>query len=460
MARKADEAIAGGPAPGPGGQAPPTRGQRWLARLALVAAIGAVVVLLLFGGLKSITALLLGFVGLAVTCAAGWWFLAKRGILRWLAFALLVAAPVFLIVVYVVVGLLWDIALSIVLAAAAVAAGRAALSGEHLSAKPPEYPAARQRQPFVIMNPRSGGGKVGKFGLRDKATALGAEVAMLQGPGTVDVAALARQAVDRGADLLGVAGGDGTQALVAGIAAERDVPMMVISAGTRNHFALDLGLDRDDPASCLDALSDSVELRIDLGLIADRTFVNNASFGAYAAVVQSPAYRDDKVGTALQMLPDLLGGEEGPRLVVRVDGKVVLEGPQAVLVSNNPYGTGDIAGLGRRARLDQGVLGVVGVTVDSAAQAAGLLRGAQRSRGMTVLRVHEVVIDADEPQIPVGIDGESVLLDTPVRCAIRPLALRVRVPRDRPGVPDPRPPLDWARLRREALTMARTAGTS
>jgi len=86
-------------------------------------------------------------------------------------------------------------------------------------------------------------------------------------------------AVDGGADLLGVAGGDGTQALVAGIASGRDVPTMVISAGTRNHFALDLGLDRDDPAACLDALTDGVELRIDLALIGDRTFVNNASFG-------------------------------------------------------------------------------------------------------------------------------------------------------------------------------------
>ena len=139
---------------------------------------------------------------------------------------------------------------------------------------------------------------------------------------------------------------------------------------------------------------------------------------------------------------------------------MILEGPQAVLVSNNPYGTGDIAGLGRRARLDQGVLGVVGVKVESAAQAAGLLRGAQRSRGSPCSPLHEVVIDSDEPQIPVGIDGESVLMPTPVRCTIRPLALRVRVPRDRPGVPDPRPPLDWARLRRQALTVVRTAGTS
>ncbi len=434
-----------------------TRRQRWLARLAFAAAIAAVVELLLAGGLKSITALLLGFLGLAVACAAAWWFLANRGILRWLAFALMIAAPVFVIVVYVWAVLFWELALGIVLAAVAVAAGRAALTRDHTSAGPPERAAAPPRRPFMIMNPRSGGGKVGKFGLKDKATALGAEVAMLEGPGIVDVAALARQAVDNGADLLGVAGGDGTQALVAGIASGRDIPIMVISAGTRNHFALDLGLDRDDPSTCLEALTDGVELRIDLGLIGDRTFVNNASFGAYAEVVQSPAYRDDKVGTSLEMLPDLLGGQQGAHLVVRVDDQVIIDGPQAVLVSNNPYVTGDIAGLGRRMRLDEGVLGVVGVKVDSAAQAAGLLRRAQRARGLTVLTAHDVIIEADAPRIPVGIDGESVLMPTPVRCAIRPLALRVLVPRNRPGVPDLRPPMDWKQLSRQALTMSRQA---
>jgi diacylglycerol kinase family enzyme len=310
----------------------------------------------------------------------------------------------------------------------------------------------------MIMNPRSGGGKVSKFGLKDKAVALGAEVSLLEGPGVVDVAALARHAVDRGADLLGVAGGDGTQALVAGIAAGRDIPMLVISAGTRNHFALDLGLDREDPARCLDALTDGVELRIDLGMIGDRAFVNNASFGVYAEVVKSPAYRDDKVGTVLHMLPDLLSGHQGAHLIVRADGRVILEGPQAVLVSNNPYETGDIAGLDRRARLDRGVLGVGGVKVDNAAQAAGLLSRAGRSRELTALTAHEVVIDSDEPQIPVGIDGESVLMPTPVRCTIRPLALRVRVPRNRPGVPEPPPQLDWARLRHLAFTFGRTTG--
>jgi diacylglycerol kinase family enzyme len=441
------------------------RGRRWLARLAIAAALASATVLLVCGGLRSITALLIGIAGLVIAGAAAWWFLVNRGIARWLACVVLVAAPAGVIVAYVIAGLLGDIALSAGLAGVSVVAGRAALRGDRAAAEPRAYPVPPPRRPFVIMNPLSGGGKVGRFGLTAKAAALGADIALLGSPGLedtaledtgiVDVAALARRAVDGGADLLGVAGGDGTQALVAGVAASRDVPMMVISAGTRNHFALDLGLDRDDPAACLDALSDGVELRIDLGKIAGRTFVNNASFGVYAQVVQSPAYRDDKAATALQMLPDLLTGATGARLVVRVDGRVILDGPQAVLVSNNPYETGDIAGLGRRARLNTGVLGVVGVKVGTAAQAVDVLGRAERSPGLTVVTASDVVIDADRPQIPVGIDGEAVLMTTPVHCTIRPSALRVRVPASRPGTPQPRPRLDWTRLFRQALTFTR-----
>ena len=182
------------------------------------------------------------------------------------------------------------------LLAVAMAAGRApAWPREAVPERMPEHEVPPPERPYLIMNPRSGVGS-DRFGLKDKAEALGATVVLLEGPGPVDVGELARQAVAEGADLLGVAGGDGTQALVAGVAAEHDVPLLVISAGTRNHFALDLGLDREDPARCLDALVDGVELHVDLGFIAGRPFVNNASFGAYAAVVQSPAYRDDKAG--------------------------------------------------------------------------------------------------------------------------------------------------------------------
>jgi diacylglycerol kinase family enzyme len=428
--------------------------QRWLARLSLVAAAAAVLVPPVVAGLRqSIALVLVGLAGLALTLAGAWWALTNRGLVRGLAVALAVAAPVTVLVLYTRARLTWVVLLALGLGAVAVAAGRAALRRDAIPERMREHEVPPPRRPFLIMNPRSGGGKVARFGLKDKAEALGARVVLLEGPGTVDVGELARTAVADGADLLGVAGGDGTQALVAAIAAEHDVPLLVISAGTRNHFALDLGLDREDPSRCLDALRDGVELRVDLGFIAGRPFVNNASFGAYAAVVQSPAYRDDKARTTADLLPELLVGQQGPRLVATA-ASVTVDGPQAVLVSNNVYGMGDIAGLGRRARLDRGTLGLFAVTVTSAVQAAGLVRGTG-SRGLTRLTGREVVVDADTPQIPVGVDGEALLLDTPVRCTIRPAALRVRVPRDRPGVPDPKPIMDWKRLRQMALTVPR-----
>jgi diacylglycerol kinase family enzyme len=121
-----------------------------------------------------------------------------------------------------------------------------------------------------------------------------------------------------------------------------------------------------------------------------------------------------------------------------------------VLVANNPYGTGDIAGLGRRARLDRGLLGVVSVSVGSARQAAGLLRG-RHATGLVVLTAKRIEISTDGPRLPVGIDGEAVTLPAPVVCTILPGALRVWVPRDRPGVPPPKPAVSWARLRRLAM---------
>nr|WP_322987238.1 diacylglycerol kinase family protein [Phaeacidiphilus oryzae] len=236
------------------------------------------------------------------------------------------------------------------------------------------------------------------------------------------------------------------------MAAELGLPFLVIPAGTRNHFALDLGLDRADPAKALEALRDGVELRVDLGRAGGRPFVNNVSFGAYAAVVQSPAYRDGKTRTVLELLPDFLVGHRGPRLTARA-GERVFDEPQALLVSNNPYGYRDIVGLGRRSRLDGGVLGCVGVTVDSAAQAAGLLRG-RHSTGLARAAAPSVRVDADQETVPAGIDGEAVRLPVPVHCEVLPGALRVLVPRLRPGMYRERPELDWRLLFRLGLTSA------
>ncbi len=430
--------------------------RRWLARLALVAA-SAVVVAVLAGGWGSLLLLGAAALGLALVLVGAWWFLSNLGPRRWLGVAAAVAGPLATVAFYVAQGKLLEVTLAVLLAITATTAARLATEeSEPVPEGMPEAPATPPTRPFLVMNPRSGGGKVGRFGLDALATDLGAVVTVLDGPDHVDVAALAREAAAGGADLLGVAGGDGTQALVAGVAAEHGLPFLVISAGTRNHFALDLGLDRERPDTCLAALGDGVDLWVDLGRINGNTFVNNVSFGAYADIVQSPEYRDDKRGTTLQMLPDILAGHRGPRLDVRVDRETVVEAPQALLVSNNPYGLGDLAGLGRRARLDGGVLGVIAVTVGSAGAAAGLLSG-RHSRGVISLVAHEVVVDADTAEIPVGVDGEAVVLPTPVHCVIAPRALLVRVPRIRPGVPTHRPPTDWRLVRQQALGLGRLA---
>lgn len=409
----------------------------------------AIAILAIFAGLKSFTMFAVGLAGSAVSLAAAFFFLSQRGIRRLLSLAVFVLAPVAVIIAYAFGNVLWVAVVSAATWLLATITARWSLTGDQTDWRMPERPAEPPaRHPYLIMNPKSGGGKVEKFDLKRKAENLGAEVFLISGPEPVDVANVARHAVAQGADLLGVAGGDGTQALVAGVAAEHDIPFMVISAGTRNHFALDLGLDRQDPSACLGALSDGVELRVDLGMINGQVFVNNASFGAYAEIVETPAYRGDKLNTTLNLLPDLLQGHRGARLSARADDTEV-RSPQALLVANNPYGTGDVAGLSRRARLDRGLLGVIGVKVRSARQAVDLLRG-KNAAGLRVLTTKKIEISADADEIPVGIDGEAVSMSTPVTCTISPSALRVWVPRDRPGITPPKPPVNWARLRQLA----------
>ncbi|MGW6918467.1 diacylglycerol/lipid kinase family protein [Kitasatospora sp. NPDC054939] len=443
------------------------------ARLALVAAVLTALVLLAVVGDGGLVVLTTGLVGLALTGAGGWWALAHHGAQRVAGALLAVAAPIAVVAVYAAVGAWLPIVVAVALWAVALASARSGLRlvrprSVHAHRTPPP------RRPVLIMNPRSGGGKVARFGLVERAEKLGAQVVLLDPAVHTDVSELARRAVADGADLLGVAGGDGTQALVAAVAAEHDLPFLVISAGTRNHFAMDLGLDRTDPSTCLDALTDGEEVRVDLGTVAGLPFVNTVSFGAYAEIVQSPAYRDAKLGTALEALPNLLLSAPERRLYAQVDA-TRLEGQQAVLVSNNVYTGADPLAAGRRPRLNAGVLGVLGIRVEGATQAAEIALRGTRASGIRTLTAHEVVVGPGNgggnggnggtpnggqggggsstpnggnggPGIAVAVDGEALRLTPPVVCRIRPQALRVRVPVHRPGAPESSLPLDWHRL--------------
>src|SRR3954447_753955 len=289
------------------------------------------------------------------------------------------------------------------------------------------------------MNPRSGGGKVVRFDLEAEAGRRGIRPIVLR-PGD-DLRALAEMAVSEGADVIGMAGGDGSQALVADVARQHDVAHVCVPAGTRNHFALDLGLDRADVVGALDAFGPALDRQIDPVPIRDRIFVNNGSLGVYATVVQSEAYRDAKLGTTARMLPDLLG-PGGKRFDLRFDWPdgAPRSSADMLLVSNDVYRLESMTGFGTRPRIDDGLLGVVTVTVDRAAdlptlmslEAAGSI---ERFRGYRAWSTPEFVVDSSEPLIDVGVDGEAVRLQPPLRFRSLPGVLRVRTPLATPGAP-------------------------
>ncbi len=107
-------------------------------------------------------------------------------------------------------------------------------------------PAEPPHRPVLFVNPRSGGGKAARGKVAERARANGIEVVILT-PGQ-DLAALARAAIGAGADVVGMAGGDGSLAVAA---AAHGIPFVCIPAGTSNHFALDVGADRRDVTGAL-----------------------------------------------------------------------------------------------------------------------------------------------------------------------------------------------------------------
>jgi diacylglycerol kinase family enzyme len=292
--------------------------------------------------------------------------------------------------------------------------------------------ATAPRHPVLLCNPWSGGGKVAKFGLVELAGELGVEVVMLDHG--LDLEQLARDAVERGADCLGMAGGDGSQALVASIAVEHDLPFVVVSAGTRNHFALDLGINREDPRGSLLAFRDAIERRIDYATVGDRLFVNNVSLGIYASIVQQEGYRDAKVDTTKALLPTMLGRTEEPfDLQFTGPDGAEIDGAYLVQVSNNPYVLGATLDASQRRRLDTGLLGVVAVTAASGAEAAGVLAMSALGQRRRSRHWHEFTTEAFEVRSRsgwayAGVDGEALRLDTPIEFRIHPRGLRLLVP--------------------------------
>lgn len=412
----------------------------WRTRVAAVVALlapvaMAIVAMVALAGDLAIAALAVGLV--LVASVAIWFALTRRGPRRAAAVALAALAGTGLIVVLAThwQGVLALVGLLLLLAvfglAARYALGRTRETVDRAAAAA-LVPVGAAGSAVLIINPKSGGGKAERFDLAAEARRRGVEPIVLR-PGD-DLLELADGAIARGAQVVGMAGGDGSQALVATIAARREVAYVCVPAGTRNHFALDLGLNRDDVVGALDAFTDAVERRIDLARVNGRVFVNNASLGVYAKVVQSDAYRDAKLETWTRMLPDLLGPDAEPidLELTAPDGSLCDDAP-LVLVSNNPYRLTSMAGAGTRERLDTGVLGVVAARVRTAADVSKLVAlemvgQVGRFSGLMSWHTLEFEVRSGTP-VEVGLDGEALVLEPPLRFTSMPGALRVRLPR-------------------------------
>jgi diacylglycerol kinase family enzyme len=388
--------------------------------IAALVLMGAAVILAAVLAVTGLPGTLLVVAGGVLAGVSAWQGIAHRGPERVAAF-LLAAIAAAAAVVLIPGGRVPEWVGVAVLATLSAAATRAAFAARvHLA------PAPAPRRPALLVNPRSGDGKAARAGLSAEAARRGIEVVELA-PGD-DPGEIARRVADEGADAIGMAGGDGSQAAVAAVAASRGLPFVCVPAGTRNHFALDLGVDRRDVTGALDAFADGGERVVDIATVNGRTFVNNVSLGIYADAVSSDGYRRAKLRTLLTTMAEW--AREGPRLDLRWTGPGghAHAAGGAILVSNNVYRLAHAVGSGTRPRMDEGRLGVV-VAAGPTERATRLHRPQRPWREWGAA---EFDVDADHP-VPAGIDGEAVVLEPPLRFRIEPRALRVRIPPGHPG---------------------------
>lgn len=231
-----------------------------------------------------------------------------------------------------------------------------------------------------------------------------------------------------------MAGGDGSLAAAAEPAVERDANFVCVPFGTRNHFARDVGLDRDDPIGALRSFQGR-EQRVDVGTVNGSVFVNNVSLGVYASFVHNPEGRThNRLGAFLRMAPAALGRSRRPLSVTfDADGPRRTHDALVVLVANNDYRLTTMADLGTRSRLDEGLLHAYVIEAADRRVLLALLgktvlgRGSE-AEGMVEWTSPRFRVEFGRPRVHAAIDGEPVVLEPPLEFAIRPRSLRLLLP--------------------------------
>jgi diacylglycerol kinase family enzyme len=260
---------------------------------------------------------------------------------------------------------------------------------------------------FLLINPRSGDDNPSAEELAAEAEQLGVSAHVL---GRDEDPAEVAHAGGAGADALGIAGGDGSLGAVAAVAIERNLPFVCVPFGTRNHFARDAGLDRDDPLGALAAFGGE-ERRIDVGRVGELVFLNNVSLGAYARLVHVREHHRRRRAALARLRALAISVRHPHGLHLRIDGEPV--SARVVLVANNRYEL-DLLSLGSRERIDRGELALY--------VARGFAPGALEERVAASFR-----LEAGAP-LPAAVDGEPVTLEPSVELRVEPGALRMLLP--------------------------------
>jgi diacylglycerol kinase family enzyme len=231
-----------------------------------------------------------------------------------------------------------------------------------------------------------------------------------------------------------MAGGDGSLAPVAAVALERHLPFVPIPFGTRNHFARDVGFNRDDPVAALEAFRGN-ERSVDVGAVGDRIFLNNVSLGLYASLVHDPHHKTKNRLVALgRILPAALGRSRRPLdLSFEAEGRLERRRALVALIANNRYELETIADLGERGRLDEGLLHAYVIEAAERRTLLALLGRAatgrlNRARGLEERAAPSFRIESDHPRIHAAVDGEAATLETPLQFEVKARGLRVLAP--------------------------------
>ena len=246
---------------------------------------------------------------------------------------------------------------------------------------------------------------------------------------------LAKRAVSEKHARVAAGGGDGTVNAVAGVVAGTDTALGVLPMGTLNHFAKDAGIPLDLEAAVRNFFTGRV-VKVDVGEVNGRVFVNNSGIGVYPHLVREREAQQRRghpkpVAFVIAVCAVL---RRYSRLRVRLhlsEAEALARLTPFLFVGNNKY---EVAGLeiGRRLSLTSGRLWACTAPRPARRNLIGMawrtLTGHVSDNELNAIEVEEIWVDAATPRISVSMDGEVSLMAAPLHYRIRPGALGVVLP--------------------------------